>query len=110
MFLMPATRKSSTGSIRSDPFGGLASTSVEQSVAQMAALMQQRLMRDRQESGPLIGFGRVSPRVVQIGSMRLSLDDAQPALAPLTEAPIGQSRMEDRYEENLLPRTVKLLY
>ena len=44
--------------------------------------MQQRLMRDLQGYGPLIGLGRVSPRVVQIGSMIQSLDEAQPPLPP----------------------------
>ena len=98
MFLTPTTRKSLTRSIRSDPFGGLASKSVEQTLAQMTASAQQRLMRDRQEYGPLIGSGRVSPRVVQTGSMIFPLDDVQLFLAPPLEAPVGQSKMEDHYE------------
>ena len=94
-FLSPMTRKFSTVSVRSHQFGGVASTSVEQSVAQMAASMQQQLMRDCQEIGPLIGSGRVSPRVVQIGSMMLY--GFRPPLAPPSEAR-GQSRMEYHYE------------
>ena len=50
--LSSLTRKSSAGSIHSDPCGGLASTSAEQSTAQMAASTQEHLMRDRQEYGP----------------------------------------------------------
>ena len=57
--------------------------------------MQQQLMRDCQEIGPLIGSGRVSPRVVQIGSMMLY--GFRPPLAPPSEAR-GQSRMEYHYE------------
>ena len=91
--LSPLTRKSSVGSVHSDPFGGVASTAAEQNAAQMATSMQQRMMRDRQEYGPLIGSGRVSPRVVQIGSMILPLDDVQPPLAPSAEAPEEQTKI-----------------
>ena len=57
--------------------------------------MQQHLMRYRQEYGLLISSGRVSPRVVQIDSMLLPLDDAQPPLAPLVEAPEEHIGMRD---------------
>ena len=60
--------------------------------------MQRQFMRDGQEYGPFIGSGRMSPRLVHIGSMMLLLDDVQPPLAPPVEAPVGLSKMEDHYE------------
>ena len=43
----PMTRRSSTKSIRSDPFGGIASTTVEQDSTQLSASLQRQLTRDR---------------------------------------------------------------
>ena len=64
----------------------------------MIASMQRHLMRDRQEYGPLIGQGRTSPRAVQIGSVLLQLDDAQPPLPPPDSMPMS-TEMEKHYEE-----------
>ena len=87
--------------MRSDPCGALACTSPEQGAAQMTAAMQQHLMRDRQEYGPVISSGRVSPRVAQIGSMVLTLDDVEAPLPPPASLPPtrgSSSRMEDHYQ------------
>ena len=53
--------------------------------------MQQHLLGDRQDYGPLINSGRTSPRVVQVGSMLLQLDDTDTPLAP-PSAPPTQER------------------
>jgi hypothetical protein len=86
-FLSPMTRQSSSRSIRSDPFGALASTTAEQASAQMDASMQRIFERGRQYYGPLVGQGRVSPRVVHVGSVLLQLEDVQPPLPPLASVP-----------------------
>ena len=83
------TRQSSSRSIRSDPFGGLASTSAEQASAQMNSSMQRILARGRQDYGPLVGQGRVSPRAVQVGSVLFQLGDVQPPLPPLEHARVN---------------------
>ena len=85
------TRKSSATSIRSDAFGGLASITAEQASAQLNLPIQQQLLRDRKDYGPLTDSGRMSPRMVQVGSMLLQLDDINPPLvAP--SAPATQER------------------
>ena len=105
-FLSPMTRQSSSRSIRSDPFGGLASTSAEQASAQMDASMQRILSRDRQDFGPLVGQGRVSPRAVHVGSMLLQLDGVQPPLPPPASVPVNTD-MERHYEEIMKELNVK---
>ena len=97
-FVSLMSRKSATQSIRSDPFGGVASTVVEQASAQLNASIQRSLTRDRQEYGPLIGQSRTSPRAVQISSMSLQLGDAQPPLPPPEVMPV-MTEMEVHYEQ-----------
>ena len=97
-FLSPMTRQSSSRSIRSDPFGGLASTPAEQASVQMDASMRRILTRDCYEFGPLVGQGRASPRAMRAGSMLLQLDDAQPPLPPPASVPVNTD-MGRRYEE-----------
>ena len=53
-------------------------------MAQMFGIM----LRDRQEYGLFVGQSRTSPRVVQIGSMLLQLDDVQPPLPPPDAVPV----------------------
>ena len=65
------TRKSSATSIRPDAVGRLASISAEQASAQIIISLQHHCARDRQYYGPVIIFGRTSPRMVQVGSIML---------------------------------------
>ena len=98
VFLSPMTRQSSLRSIRSDPLGGLASTPAEQASAQMDASMQRTLARGRRDYGPLVGQGRVSPRVAHVGSIWLQLRDVQPPSPPPASVP-ENTDMGRHYEE-----------
>ena len=97
-FMLPMTRQSSSRSICSDPIGVLASITAEQASAQLDASMQRILARDRQDYGPLVGQGRVSPRGVQVGSMLLQLEDEHSPMPPLASVP-PSSDMGKMYEE-----------
>ena len=66
----------------------------------MAASMQQHLMRGRQEYGPRIGSGPVSPTGPPIGAMVLPLEAIQPHLPPPLAEP-SSTRVEDYSESNM---------
>ena len=64
----------------------------------MTISLQHHLVRERQYYGQLIASGRASPRVVNVGSMLLQLDDITP-LPALSFAPLVQERTVMGYHD-----------